>query len=393
MSSKLLHLCLTGKYTDGYSYQENILTYYHKKLGLDVVVIASLESFDNNGLPCLVESSGEYVNSDGIRVIRLKYKNGWQKFNQRFRRYAELYDSLQKEQPDILFIHGCQFADISVVVKYLKQSNKKVTVYIDNHSDFSNSARNWISKNILHKVIWRYYAKKIEPFVKKFYGVLPARCDFLENMYQIPREKIELLVMGADDEKIEECDKSDARINIRKQLGITKDDFVMITGGKIDRYKNIDLLMESVCQMNLPNLKLIVFGSIIPELKSVINDLSNHESICYIGWLESGDVYKYFGASDLAVFPGRHSVLWEQAVGCGLPAIFMRWDGMTHVDIGGNCIFLAPVNIQEIKKSIEYVLNNKKGYQKMKDVATSKGKNIFSYKKIAQKAIEMEIDD
>ena len=60
----------------------------------------------------------------------------------RFRRFAGMYEALEKAAPDVLFIHGCQFMDIDVVVKFLKR-HPHVSVYVDNHSDFSNSARNF----------------------------------------------------------------------------------------------------------------------------------------------------------------------------------------------------------------------------------------------------------
>lgn len=72
---------------------------------------------------------------------------------------------------------------------------------MDNHSDFSNSARNWLSKNVLHKIVWRTMAKN-RTICKKFYGVLPARVDFLIDVYNLPKEKCELLVMGADDDLV-----------------------------------------------------------------------------------------------------------------------------------------------------------------------------------------------
>ena len=39
---KVVHLCLACFYPDGYSYQENMLPQYHKMLGMEVAIIASL---------------------------------------------------------------------------------------------------------------------------------------------------------------------------------------------------------------------------------------------------------------------------------------------------------------------------------------------------------------
>ena len=45
--------------------------------------------------------------------------------------------------------------------------------------------------------------------------------------------------------------------------------------------------------------------------------------------------------------------------------------------------------MDEIQKEIEYLLHNPDVYKKMKHVAMDKGMKVFSYKDIAQRAIEM----
>ena len=144
---KVVHLCLASFFPDNYSYQENLLPKYHKKLGYDVEVIASTQSFDEHGKVCFLDNTGTYQNEYDIKVTRLPYKNG-NKIWKKLKRYKGVFNALSDAAPDILFIHGGQFLDIDQVVKYLK-IHPDVTVYVDNHADFSNSATNWISKNIL----------------------------------------------------------------------------------------------------------------------------------------------------------------------------------------------------------------------------------------------------
>ena len=57
----------------------------------------------------------------------------------------------------------------------------------------------------MHKIIWRKCAHLIEPYTTKFYGVIPGKSRFSKNVYKLPEEKVELLVMGADDEKVKEA--------------------------------------------------------------------------------------------------------------------------------------------------------------------------------------------
>jgi len=381
---KIAHLMLGNFYIDNYSYQENMLPKFHKKDGYDVEIIASQVSFDENGVACLLEKKGKYYNEHGILVNRLNYKKG--KLNQKFRIYEGTYNAIKEIKPDIIFIHGCQFWDIKEIVRYVKHYTN-VKIYVDNHADFVNSATNWISKNILHKLVWKKCARSIEFYTKKFYGVLPARVDFLINMYNIPKEKVELLVMGADDEVVNKVNNNNSREKIRDKYCIDIDDFLIVTGGKIDTKKQTFLLMEAIRKIKNESIKLILFGSIIPELNDKIRKLVDGKKIRYIGWINSDESYDYFAAADLVVFPGSHSVFWEQVIGQGIPALFKYWEGMTHVDVGGNCLFLTEGSVTEIKEKIMYIYHNPDIYKKMKEISETKGMNEFSYLKIAQRSI------
>ncbi len=268
--------------------------------------------------------------------------------------------------------------DMDIVVKYLRR-HPEVRVYVDNHCDFSNSGTNFLSENILHKLLWKHTAHMIEPYATKFYGVLPVRVDWLINMYGLPKEKCELLVMGADDDKVQEAFEGGWRVKIRQQYGISPDDFLIMTGGKIDAWKTQTLLlMEAVKKINNPAVKLLVFGSVTPELKDKVNALADGKKVQYIGWVKSEDTYHYWAACDLAVFPGRHSVMWEQVAGMGIPMICKYWSGTTHVDLGGNVVFLQQDSIDLLYGCIIKITENQEVYGKMKDAAV-KGKECFSY--------------
>lgn len=380
---KIIHICLCGPVTDGWSYQDNLLPKFHKKAGLDVTVIASLWVWNESG-EMVKTSKQEYVNQDGVHIVRLKTKNDRPVFY-RFKRYLGLYEVIEKICPDILFVHGVQFLDITLIIKYAK-SHPNVKIYADNHADFSNSASNWVSKNILHKIIWRHYAKKIEPYTTKFYGVLPARVDFLKNVYGLPEEKCELLVMGADDDEVKKAKKPEVRAEKRKEYGLTDSDFVIMTGGKIDHNKRESLqLMDAVNASDNKNIKLLIFGSVVPELSEEFESRLS-EKVRYIGWKKSEDIYSEFAAADLIAFPGLHSVLWEQAVGMGKPCLFRKIHGFEHVDIGGNCRFIENTSADSIKSDIENCIANTDEMKK----AAEKGAEVFSYYNIAKRSLESE---
>ena len=383
---KIVHLCLGCFYPDNYSYQENLLPKFHKELGYEVEVIASTQSFDKNGKTCFLDKTGSYQNEYDIKVTRLPYKKN-NSIGHKLKQYIGTYSAIESAAPDILFIHGAQFMDISEVVKYLKK-HKNVKVFVDSHADFSNSATNKASK-LIHKTLWRYFEQKINPYTEKFYGVLPARVDFLVNMYKLPKEKCELLVMGADDDLVEKANHPEVKKELRERYNIAEDDFLVVTGGKIDQWKTQTLLlMEAVKNIPSEKVKLLVFGSVTRELMNKVTALADGEKVQYIGWIQANNSYNYFAAADLVVFPGRHSVFWEQVAAQGIPMLCKEWDGTKHVDIGGNVRFLTQDSTEEIQNAIETLTDNPEEYNKMKEVAVREGMKTFSYRDIAKRAIE-----
>lgn len=385
---KIVHLCLSGAFNENWGYQENLLSKYHKLLGHEVTIITSNLIKNQNTSDKKIPPES-YLLDNGVKIIRIPFqKLGISFLSNKFKVYNNLYEKINIEKPDLIFMHGVQFFSVNSVINYV-EGNKNVNLVIDNHGDFTNSAQNFFSKNILHKIIWKRNIKKLEPYVDKFYGVLPARVDFLLDIYKTPPSKTELLLMGADDEKIEGKNISQIKKNIRNKYNISNKDFLIITGGKIGQHKKQTLkLMKAVSNLNKKNIKLLIFGSVADELKDSFNRLTIDENIKFIGWLQTDQIYEHFFASDLGFFPGRHSVLWEQAIATGLPCVFKYWEGTTHVDLGGNCKFIYNDSIEEMYSILFNLIDKKDIYNKMKTVTLKKGFNKFSYKRIAKKSID-----
>lgn len=383
---KIIHICLACFYIEGMGYQENILPKEHHDLGYDVTVITSDFSFNSRG-EITSKAEREYVNKDGVNVKVITRKRDKSLFS-KFNKFDGLYNELLKIRPDIVFVHGGQFVSLKDVIRYIK-NNSGTKMYIDQHGDFYNMPISNMKSKIVQKFIYGHYIRSSIKYCSKFWGVTPWRCQYLHDVYGVPLKKIGLLVMGGDDEYIHFDKKASIRNEVRRNLNLSDNDFVVVTGGKIDETKNIHLLMQAISEINKENLKLIVFGQPNKEMSDLILKLSGDKHIRNIGWIDSFAVYDYFMASDLAVFPGTHSVLWEQAAACGIPMIVKNWKGMHHVDVGGNCLFLYNDSIEEIKDVIVGVLENKEEYNTMLKVATEKGTAVFSYKEIAKRAIEI----
>lgn len=383
----IVHICLANFYIENMEYQENVLPRKHKELGHDVVILTSQYDFDSKGTK-KTRNSGEYINEDGIKVIILPYNDINLYLSIRLRLYSNLYKTLDRLDPDILFIHGTQSFSMFTIIKY-KKRHPKVRIFADQHGDFYNMPVNTMKDIIKHKYIFGIPSKMINKYLDKFWGVTPWRVEYLKKVYRIPENKTGLLVMGGDENKIDFQNQISIKERLRITYGIKHTDFLIITGGKIDKAKNIHLLVEAVSKINNNNLKLVIFGDVKPEVAEIFNKFKS-DKVIKIGWIQPEDVYNWFLSSDLAIFPGTHSVLWEQACACGLPSVFKDWEGMHHVDIGGNCKFLHEDSAEEIKHVISEIVSNRDEYDNMKKVAIEKGIKKFAYREIARRAIGIE---
>ena len=381
---KIVHLCISAFFIDNYSYQENMLTKYHAKMGHRVTVIASLLSFDANGNYCYLPGPAEYTNADGVKVIRIDYRHPFYKLNKFLLCYDGLYQSLEKEEPDIIFTHNIVALDMHQIARYIK-NHPQTRLYGDNHMDYINSSLEGKQlKQQIRALLWKHFAKELKPYFKKCFGVTPMRCRYLSDIFHINPEIIDFLPMGIDDESIP-LDRKGIRKVFRESLGINNDDILIVTGGKIDKRKNTHVLINAIEKLNNPKIHLVICGTIMKEMEVLHSQIDTNTNIHYLGWCDAEKVINCMVAADIACFPGTHSTLWEQSIGIGLPAIFKRWPEMEHVNINGNCLFVKGEDEDELADSIQQMSNPLK-YSKMKELSIEASKH-FLYSEIAKKAI------
>ena len=328
----------------------------------------------------------DYRLNDGERIIRLKYKQYPVSVLTKLFSKLEIYELLKSIRPDFIFYHGLISNTIFDVIRYIRKDNPQCVLVQDNHFDYNIGSHSTGLKKLLGRGYFRFINRLANPYVSRVYGVTPWRKQYAEDYFRIPPEKTDVLIMGADDEKIDFANREQIRSDIRNQFGFTEDDFVIVTGGKIDRNKKTTLLMEA-CR-NTDHVKLLIFGNVKEDVKQEFDEiLSESENITYIGWIDADQVYNYFFASDLVFFPGQHSVLWEQACACKVPCVFEKWEGMEHVNNGGNSDFVSPVTVESLREKIHELKYTDK-YAQMKQAAESDKTDIYLYSRIAEKSLE-----
>ena len=310
-------------YIENLEYQENLLVKYYRKYGHEVTVITS--TYDNvfdyyndkhdNSTPA--KSYEDY----GAKIIKLPFK-----FNilGKIKRYTDITKIVEDFQPDLLYVHDIM-PNMFEMLAY-KKRNPHVKMIMDYHCDYSNSANNWLSLNVLHKIIRKYrYMDPIKKHISRFYPIVPGSTKFLNEVYGIPLDEMEVLPLGADVDLVAEIKQNNKRKELRENLNIPQDHKVIFSGGKFTPAKKTDLLLEAFLEINRPDLHLIIVGDADEKnllYKNKLVDLSsNNPNIHWVGWQNNRGVYEHLIASDLAVFPASQSIVWQQALAAHLPLI------------------------------------------------------------------------
>ncbi|MBR2903451.1 MAG: hypothetical protein IKC37_02275 [Clostridia bacterium] len=285
---KIVHIAPSAPYNEGWGYQENLLTKYHQKLGNEVTLIIST-FFHQDGK--IVEGGEEdYVNADGVRIIRLFRKKYLTRALTNMHSEMRVYPILEEIRPDYIFFHGLHSTTFYQVVRYKKKINPACVVVQDNHLDYNIGTKCETIKEKVKCAFYRYHLRRTVRFVDKIYGVTPWRKAYAEDYFAAPKDKTDVLIMGADDEKIRFDLQAERRKEIREKYGVKEDEFFVVTGGKLDEKKKVRLLMQA-CK-HLPKVKLLIFGSVPNEEKEAFGKLlSTCSNATYIGWIPAGSVY------------------------------------------------------------------------------------------------------
>ena len=194
---KISHLCLSCFYIDNFSYQENILPRQNKQDGHEVQIIASTETYASDSRLGYL-SPGRYNNEDGIPVVRLGYRKFLpHSIMKKLRMHHGVLELLEEFGPDVILFHGlCGWELLSVA--NFKKRHPQVRVYADSHEDANNSARNVLSRTVLHKIYYRTILNLALPYIRKILCVSLDTVDFVKNTYGIPESAMEFFPLGGN---------------------------------------------------------------------------------------------------------------------------------------------------------------------------------------------------
>ncbi|MEG2050946.1 MAG: glycosyltransferase family 4 protein [Oscillospiraceae bacterium] len=267
--------------------------------------------------------------------------------------YTQLKSMIDTEKYDIIHCHtpvGGAIARLAAK-KSRKKNNTKV-VYTAHGFHFYKGAPlvNWIAFYPVEKYLSKFTDALIT-INKEDYNLAKEKMK-AKNIYYVPG-------VGLDTDKIANCKVN--RAEKRKELGISDDDFVVLSVGELNENKNHKVIINAISKLN--NSKIHYFiagcGPLKEEYNTLIETLNLKSNIHLLGYRK--DVIELYTMANIFCFPSFReglSVSLMEAMASGLPCVVSKIRGNVDlIDDCGGCL-INPLDDIEFGKAINNILNN-----------------------------------
>lgn len=187
---------------------------------------------------------------------------------------------------------------------------------------------------------------------------------------------------------------TNARVEIRKQLGVSDQDVLLLFLGRLNRDKGVLDLATAFADVAAANsqLHLLLVGPDEGKLKEELEQISAayQERIHFVDYTDKPEAY--FAAADVFCLPsyreGFGSVIIEAAA-CGLPAIGSRIYGISDAILEGKTgIFFDAGDIDGLAAAIELLCTDSKLRIRMGEAACQRACHDFPTKRLVQAWID-----
>jgi len=380
---KIAHLCLSNFYVDGFYYQENALARRHKLSGHDVLIIASTETYDDSRRLAYV-MPGRYLNEHEIPVVRLPYRGEGllpHKLIRRIRAHPGVRNELERFAPDVIFFHSLCGWELLTVASYVND-NPNVLFYADSHEMWLNSARTFFSKNVLHRIYYRWVLRRALPAIRKVLCTSLETMDFVRELYGVEPSKLEWYPLGGD--ILTEHDYLQCRNATRLRLGAGESDIVLYQAGKQDSRKRILESLRAFRELAAPNMKLIIAGSIDEACRAEVQSLMLTPNVTFLGWRSASDLQEDLCGVDVYLQPGSQSATMQNALCARCPVIL--WDYPSHRPlVDGNGWLLS--DIDQLSGVLREISNNPAQLSAMSVRSVELARQYLDYGKQAERVL------
>ncbi|MGB8452866.1 MAG: glycosyltransferase [Anaerocolumna sp.] len=162
--------------------------------------------------------------------------------------------------------------------------------------------------------------------------------------------------------------------------------YLFCTVSRLEKEKNIEFIFEGLKLLKEKRgdcFRILVIGegSLKGELKARVTELGLLENIIFCGLIPHGELPDYYHASDLFLFASRsetQGIVLLEAMAAGLPVIAVNGSGVSDVVKDGRNGFMTDMDINIWEERLEWVLNKKFLWEKMKQEAVKSAKQYLA---------------
>lgn len=210
--------------------------------------------------------------------------------------------------------------------------------------------------------------------------------SYIEKKLKISRDKMFLLHDPVDIERFKPLQVED---NIYEKYNIPKDKFILMTTGRLDRYKGFELIIRSL--PDLPNNIIYVIvgdGRDRDRLEKLTKDMEVQKRVFFTGRVPEDDLAALYNICDLFILISKFGyaegeglpLTLIEAAACEKPIICGNQDGsVDSVDDGVNGFIVSPDDIDLLKEKVIYLYENNYQRDKMGKEGRKKVMKEFSF--------------
>ena len=316
---RILHVCAGNPFTESMYYKENYLIEANLEDGHEPVVLADTSLWREGRVA--ETDPGSFRMANGTRVIRVRFQNMlFPMLTRKLRKIPNFPALAASLEPDVILFHNI-FQYGVAQLREIRERLPGCKIYGDVSSSADNSGRTFLSRWVLHGMIYRRWIQKSLPdWDKIFYVAEPSR-EFLRSVYDVPDSLLELNPLPARIMSREE--KRRRGEAFRKAHGVPRGGPVLFHSGKMNALKRTVEMLRIVRSLETAyDFRLFIAGSFSGEIKEEAEGLMNgSDRIVYLGFLGQDELQTALAACDLYLQPGSASQTAQAAIACGAPVI------------------------------------------------------------------------
>lgn len=282
---------------------------------------------------------------------------------------------LRQLKPDVVHIHNVD--QLAPLFPLFIKDTLGYSVVLDNHRYHSFSlfdpTRGALEEKYMKflrflEVFYLVLLKGVfSPLIKKkvdaYISVSPKACKWFSKEFHVPLDKINFVPLGADHKLFKK--HLQVRKNVRQFWGIDDDEVLVIYAGKITPDKDVDVLIRAFASLvkRYKKVKLLLLGGAEKEYKLklmlLVKNCNVRENVLFHHFVRHDELFKYYNAADIGVWPGSPSITIIEAMSTALPVIIPESDNTKHLLEYGNGRMFQRGDVNGLRASLEKLINNK----------------------------------